>query len=171
MTYISIEIQQLALFMVLLISLLFVAWIIIELSRRRNAYERIPKLLSTAEQRFYQALSAVTQERAIIMSKVRIADLVKVKSNVKQKRFWFYFSKISQKHIDFVLLHPETFATLCLIELDDASHWRPDRMKRDRFINQLMINTGIPLIRFRVRRSYDLTKINAQISQYLSSSN
>lgn len=168
MSYISVDIQQSIILVVLLISLMFVIWLILELSKRRNAYERIPKLLTTAEQRFYKALSNVVKERAIIMSKVRIADLVKVKQSVKEKRFWFYFSKISQKHVDFVLLHPETFSTLCTIELDDASHWRPDRMKRDSFINQLMINTGIPLLRFRVRRTYDLAKIDAQISSYLS---
>ena len=93
------------------------------------------------------------------MAKVRIADLLEVRKSIKQKYFWSYFSKISQKHIDFVLIDPQTFITLCAIELDDKSHLKLDRMKRDRFVNQVMAQTGIPLYRFSVRRRYDRSEI------------
>lgn len=161
------EIEQFAIVGGLLFLLFQMFRFVFKRHRFRNAYERIPKLMTPAEQRFYKALVQSIQGRAIIMSKVRIADLVKVKTGRKEKRFWFYFSKISQKHIDFVLLDPVTFSTLCTIELDDSSHWRPDRMKRDRFINQLMVNTGIPLVRFKVQRVYDQEKIVNLLGQYL----
>lgn len=99
------------------------------------------------------------------MAKVRVADLLKVRRSINKKHFWSYFSKISQKHIDFVLVDPQTFTTLCAIELDDKSHLNPDRMKRDRFVNQVMAETGIRLYRFSVRRRYDRKEIFERLNK------
>ena len=120
-----------------------------------NPYQAVPNLLTPAEQRFYRALSSAMRGKAVIMAKVRVADLVTVRRGIPKAMFWRHFRKISQKHIDFVLLHPQDFTTLCLIELDDSSHAKPSRIARDRFVNQVMQDTGLSLHRFKVRRSYD----------------
>lgn len=86
-------------------------------------------------------------------------EIVQLRRGIPHKSFWRYFSQISQKHIDFVLIDPQSFATLCLIELDDKSHARLDRMARDRFVNQIMEQTGIPLHRLPVQRRYDRAEI------------
>jgi D-ribose pyranose/furanose isomerase RbsD len=125
--------------------------------RNRHPYERIDSILTPAEQHFYKVLDSVLQDSVLIMVKVRIADVIKVKRTRTMKVFWHHFSKISQKHIDFVLIDAVSFKTICLIELDDKSHTRPDRIMRDRFINQIMANSRIPLVRFKVRRRYDRT--------------
>lgn len=130
-------------------------------------YERMTSILTPSEQQFYKVLFSVLEGRAIIMSKVRIADLLKVQKSIRKKYFWSYFSKISQKHMDFVLIDPQTFSTLCVIELDDKSHSKFDRMKRDKFINQIMAQTGIPLLRFSVRRRYDRGEIFEKIENCL----
>ena len=89
-------------------------------------YERLTSVLTSvltpAEQHFYKVLSSVIKDHAIIMAKVRIADLVKVRRSIGKQYFWQHFSKISQKHIDYVLIDPDTFETICLIELDDKSY-------------------------------------------------
>lgn len=130
-------------------------------------YERLGSILTSSEQHFYKVLSSAINGRAIIMAKVRIADLLKVRSTIKKKHFWSYFSKISQKHIDFVLIDPNTFKTICLIELDDKSHFRFNRSERDKFVNQVMAQTGIPLYRFRVRRRYDRKMILEKLEKCL----
>lgn len=119
-----------------------------------QAYERYSSILTPAEQHFYKVLASAVGGRAIIMAKVRIADVIRVRRTVKGKQFWSYFSKISQKHIDFVLLEPSTLQTLCLIELDDKSHLQVNRSQRDKFVNRIMAEVGIPLYRFPVRRRY-----------------
>ena len=126
--------------------------------KHANPYERIDSILTPAEQRFYKALTAALQGRALVMAKVRIADLLKVSNTVPRKLFWRYFSKISQKHMDFVLIDPKTFTTLCVIELDDKSHAQNQRKQRDAFVDYVMKQTEIPLHRFPVRRSYNLTE-------------
>lgn len=166
MPYLSLTSQELLIGMALVV---FLFSIIVLLAQYRSAkpYERNPSILTPSEQRFYKALSSVVKERAIIMAKVRVADLLKVKRSINRKYFWSHFSKISQKHIDFVLIYPMTYQTLCVIELDDKSHLNFDRMKRDQFINQIMAQTGIPLCRFRVQRRYDRGEILAKLDSYL----
>lgn len=122
-------------------------------------YERVPSILTPPEQQFYKVLQSVLKGRVLIMPKVRIADILKVKSSISRKDFWRHFTKISQKHIDFVLLDPQRFTTLCLIELDDKSHEQFNRRKRDEFVNRIMAEAGIPLYRFSVRRHYDRAEI------------
>ena len=125
---------------------------------RGKAYEAVTSILTPSEQRFYKALRYALQDRAVIMAKVRIADILKVRKTIARKHFWRFFSQISQKHIDFVLLDPKDFTMLCVIELDDTSHIRPDRIQRDRFVNQIMKQADIPLHRFAVQRRYDLSQ-------------
>ena len=132
-------------------------------AKSTKVYEQQPSILTPPERNFYKVLSSVYKDRFIIMAKVRIADIIKVRSTISRKQFWRYFSKISQKHIDFVLVDKTSFATLCLIELDDKSHEKRERIIRDKFINQVMAQTGIPLYRFKVKRRYE----RAEIAQVL----
>lgn len=131
-------------------------------------YERGVSILTPTEQNFYRVLSSTVNGHATVMVKVRIADLIKVRSTIKQKHFWSYFSKISQKHIDFVLIDPTNFKTICLIELDDKSHLRLDRSNRDKFVNSIMEQTGIPLFRFSVKRKYDRNYILQKLKPCLT---
>lgn len=143
---------------------------VVVLAKKNHAhpYEILSSILTPPEQQFYKVLSSTLQGRAIVMAKVRIADLIKVRRTISRKTFWRHFSKISQKHIDFVLVDPQSFASLCVIELDDKSHARPDRILRDRFVNQVMAQTDIPLYRFPVRRRYDRAKLLQILSPCLS---
>ncbi len=137
--------------------------------KHRYPYVRSPSILIETEQRFYKALNAALKGRVIIMATVRIADIIKVHKSVpdESELYWQYFSKISQKHIDFVLVDKKTFATLCLIELDDISHLRPDRWKRDQFVNQVMEQANLPLFRFSVlpkRKRYNFSKLLEELN-------
>lgn len=160
--------QQLFIGGIALITLMFVVVVFPAKNTSANPYERLSSILTPPEQHFYKVLSSTIKGQAIVMGKVRIADLLKVRSTIKQKHFWSYFSKISQKHIDFVLIDPTTFKTICLIELDDKSHLQLGRSNRDKFVNRIMAQTGIPLYRFRVQRRYDRSDILQTLSSCLN---
>jgi hypothetical protein len=160
--------QQLLIGGVTFIALLFIVVVFPIRNTSATPYQRLTSILTPSEQHFYKVLSSTINGQAIIMVKVRIADLLKVRSTIKQKHFWSYFSKISQKHIDFVLIDPTTFKTICLIELDDKSHLRLGRSNRDKFVNRIMAQTGIPLYRFRVQRRYDRSDISQTLSSCLN---
>lgn len=122
-------------------------------------YERLDSVLTPPERYFYTVLSSTLQGRVLIFPKVRIADILKVRRSIGRKDFWKHFSKISQKHIDFVLIDPKTFATIAAIELDDRSHSRFESRTTDNFKNHIMQQVGIPLHRFKVKRRYNRAEI------------
>lgn len=93
-------------------------------------------LLTNAERDFYQLLRPVAVKLNLhILSKIRVADLVDVQQGLSKSDWGKFFSKIRAKHVDFVLCNPETLEPALIIELDDPSHLRPDRMARDQFLD------------------------------------
>ena len=128
-------------------------------------YTRRP-LLSPAEKRFFRVLTAAVGRQAIVVTKVRIADLLTVRA--RKRHFWKAFHQIAQKHLDFVILDAATLEPLCAVELDDRSHDRSDRQKRDRFVDRAMQNAGLPLHHFPVRHKYDQAEIASVLGPTVS---
>jgi len=119
-------------------------------------YESIGSLVTKSELKFYRALTVTVKGRHIIFSKVRMADVMNPKKGIYDKSTWHKaFNKIAKKHYDFVLCDPTTLEVQILIELDDSSHNRPERMRRDSFVNTASASARIPLIRVPVSNSYD----------------
>lgn len=107
-----------------------------------------PYLLTKNEWRFYKALKPITDKyRLHILAKVRLADLVSVKSGLSNSARLKAFSKIKSKHVDFVLANPSNLAVKCVIELDDSSHENIDRQQRDYFLDKVCETIKLPLIR------------------------
>lgn len=109
-------------------------------------YERT-LLLTKNEWRFYKNLKPITDKYNLhILAKVRFADLVIVKKELNKSESYKYNAKIRSKHVDFVIANPENLAILCIIELDDNSHNKIDRQKRDFFIDKVCETVKLPII-------------------------
>lgn len=95
-------------------------------------------LLTKNEWAFYKKIKPIIDRNKLhILAKVRLADLVEVKKGTNKSEFNKWFSKIKSKHIDFVVCNPDNLAVLFLLELQDSTHNRADRMERDNFLKQL----------------------------------
>lgn len=106
-----------------------------------------PYLLTKNEWSFYKALKPITDKyRLHILAKVRLADLVSVKSGLSKSEYNKAFAKIKAKHVDFVLANPSNLAIKCAIELDDSSHNDIDRQQRDYFLDKVCETVKLPLI-------------------------
>lgn len=121
--------------------------------------------LSPAEFSFYKVLAATLGPRFIIQSKVRLADIFFVSG--RNNEYMTYFNKISQRHVDFLVCDADTMKPLLGIELDDASHRREKRQKRDAFVEKVFQAAQLPLLRFPVRREYNTREIAAQVAPFL----
>ena len=109
-------------------------------------------LLTKHELEFYKELKKAADKLNLsILTKIRMADLVEAINNDYRG-----FAKIKAKHVDFALCNPENMYVLLLIELDDNSHQRQDRIERDMFIEQVYTETGYKLL--RVKSTYNLEK-------------
>ncbi len=134
--------------------------------RQRMPYSRRKKLVTKAEFRFYRDLRDAVDGDWEIFAMVRLADLIRVEKGVRNYRSWL--NKILSKHIDFVLCNKDNLDVVLAIELDDASHSRPDRKLRDQFIDNAFQDAQLPLLRVETQRSYDATWLRSLIDEAIA---
>ena len=117
--------------------------------------------LSPAEISFYHVLRQVVGERVTVCAKARLADVFFVSRPNKNKGAQ---NQIAMKHVDFLLCDPATMRPLAGIELDDASHLRPDRQERDALVSRVFWAAQLPLVRFPGQRAYVLEEVAGKLS-------
>jgi len=122
-------------------------------------------VLTTAEAVFYGALRKAVGEHWAVLAKVRLSDVIHVPYGAPDRQA--HRNRIDRKHLDFILCAPADFAPLLAIELDDSSHERFDRRRRDAFIDSALEAAGLPLLRVPVRLVYDPAELRAQIDERL----
>lgn len=148
----------------LLAALLFRRW---RVRRAQRPYRRLPALFSPGERAFLRVLREVVGERALVFGKVRVADILTPRRGLRGQHWWQAFNRISAKHFDFVLCDPQDLAVLCVLELDDASHQRPERRARDAFLNDACASARLPLLRVPARARYPRRELQALLQPYL----
>lgn len=108
-----------------------------------NAYHAVP-LLTNREQKEYQKLRQYAQEKnVLICPKVRLLDLVTPKPG--SKNYKALLSKVMSKHVDFVICN-QNMQVLGIIELDDTTHLRKDRIERDEFVDTVLKGAGYRIV-------------------------
>lgn len=128
-------------------------------------YLKRESLVTRNELLFFRELRVAIDDRWSIFSMVRMADLIKVRPGTKKRQSWQ--SRINCKHIDFVICDDHSLEALLAIELDDRSHQRADRIRRDEFVNEALAAAGLPLLRIKAARDYSAREIREQIEPYL----
>jgi hypothetical protein len=118
-------------------------------------YKAAGPLLSPAEQKFFNALQAAFGQTYWIQMKVNLADIIQPEARYRTSKWQIGFNKISSKHVDFVLCHPETYEVVAIFELDDSSHNKQDRKERDAFVDQALTSAGIPIHHIKASNQYD----------------
>lgn len=95
---------------------------------------------------FAQLKNIVERHGYSVLTKVRLFDLIEPSFLTDNKKVAQY--KIQSKHVDFVLCNNELKAQH-VIELDDATHDRPDRIERDRFVDSALEMAGYNVLHTR----------------------
>lgn len=120
--------------------------------------------LSPAELSLYHVLTHIIGTQAVVMTKVRLADLFFVQHPRANRAS---LNRIISRHVDFLVCHPQTMRPLFGIELDDASHARADRVARDEFVNRAFSAAGLPLMRITAQHAYNTREIAEKIRPFL----
>jgi len=146
---------------------LLVILLLVRFLRRESycPYHRRGELLTINERKFYFSLRQALAGQYAIFAMVRIADLLKVESGATQRQAWQ--NRINAKHIDFVLCDVDTLEVVLAIEVDDRSHQRPDRQRRDQFVDDAFQAAGLSLLRVPARAAYSAREIQEQVRTYL----
>ncbi len=118
-------------------------------------YQRRERLMTEAEGSFYQVLElALPADRYRLFGKVRVEDLISVKPGLDRQAWQSFRNRIKSRHIDIVVVERKTFKPVWAVELDDKSHDSVKRRERDSFLDNAFQAAGLPLVRFKAKRSY-----------------
>lgn len=122
----------------------------------RLPYRVRDDFLSPAEIAFFKVLQLAVGPSYLIFAKVRLADIFYVPNRNANLG---HENRIRQKHIDFLLCHPDSLRPVLGIELDDSSHQRPTRRQRDHLVAGVFAAADLPLRRIPARRTYDVKEL------------
>ena len=135
-------------------ALLALWWFLRHLRSRLRRLPYFPRqfLLSKGELAFYRAMCQALPPRVLVSFKVRLSDIINCPGGAWKQGFG---AKISQKHLDFVVVDAATTAIRFVVELDDRTHRRRDRRDRDAFVDAALAAAGVPIVRVPAAASYD----------------
>jgi hypothetical protein len=159
--------EQLTSFLPILF-LLIVAVVLKSILRSGTAgklsYERNDRLFSPAERSFLGVLDQILGKEYRIIGKVNMADIIRPGRSLSASAHTAARNKIKSKHVDFAVCDPRTLQVVGVIELDDSSHDRTDRQRRDKFVDAALSSAGVPLVRIPAQRAYAPAEIRLRVS-------
>jgi very-short-patch-repair endonuclease len=158
--------------LVVVLVLLLVIVAVIKIILRQKAqgaqnypYEKEQALFSPAERSFLGVLEQADNGRYRFMGKVRLADIVRVKSGMNKSARQNAFNKIQSKHVDIVACDPASLSVQFVIELDDSTHSQSKRQNRDQFVDNTLRAAGIPVVHVTAKKTYSVQDIQGILSQ------
>jgi hypothetical protein len=111
-------------------------------------------LMTKTEVEFYRYLCDVFSDEYYIFPQVHLSSLVSSKD--EGKKGWSAFLHINGKSVDYVLSDRTTLTPVCAIELDDWTHAWKSRIKRDREVERILTEAGMPLVRVKDAKNVDI---------------
>lgn len=131
----------------------------------QHPYQKRFGILTNAEKEYFFIIKELIGNRYLIFPQLSIDRIIWINSTKEQ--FWHYKKQVDRKTVDFVLVDPQTTEPKLIIELDDRSHDKPDRIRRDKFVDSVFAGAGIPILHQRVYRHFDKSKVGYNLHEAL----
>jgi hypothetical protein len=141
-----------------------VTFLIIFHKIKTNEWPYLKKLhlLTQAEKELYFILSEMLGNDYLIFSQVSMSALLYL-PKMNNSNYYHYWNKIKSKYADFVICDKENIKPLLVIELDDSSHFRLDRIARDIMIDKIFENATLPILHIKFSSNYNKEDLLNQI--------
>lgn len=127
-----------------------------------SVHLRAQPLMTQEEAAFYNLLKLTVQDRYLVFAQVPVWCLVDVHAKDPNARTAF-LNQIALRRVDFVLVHPGTLATEKIVELDDPTAPPAQKEARNRLIDSVFKEAGIPLVRLRNPGSLTVPELAAAL--------
>lgn len=124
-------------------------------SKLDGFFEKKERFFTNSEKVFWDLLIKINQERYLILSKVRLEDIVKVGKDITWEKKNIKRNYIKSKHIDFVILDKKNNSILAVIELDGKSHGGEKQTKYDLIKNEILNSVKLKLFRIKVGEKFE----------------
>jgi hypothetical protein len=122
-------------------------------------------VLTPVERQLYGALTIAIERLYHILAQVHLASIVD--GTVVGQNWRGAFRHIDEKSVDFLLCDVRRMSPVLAIELDNSSHLRADHQARDWEVERILRDDGLPLLRLRVRRSFDPVELADRVAEAL----
>ncbi len=129
--------------------------------KHRYFYEKKTHLASRSEQKLYKNLLLLLPDDYKIHCQVSLISLLKPADLRSARMVW-------AKRMDYVITDKNT-KILLIIELDDASHQRKDRIKRDKFVNKVLAGKHT-LLRLTNEQAQDISLLREKLQSAINNS-
>ena len=126
----------------------------------QNVYRVRKSILTNVEKEFYESFRSILPDRFIVLPQVNLAVVLEKVSGTAYQNELF-------RNIDFGIFD-FNLKPLLLVEINDESHRRPDRVKRDKKVSDICSSAGLPLIRFWVSYGLNPDYFRRRFRQYLN---
>jgi len=155
---------------IILLLLLIIVFLALALFKKRDGkgpvdfpYQSKDVLCSLAERSFLGALDKIVGRRYRIFAKVGLADIIDVQKELSVSSRQSALSRITGKHIDFIVCNANDLSIIGAIELDDKTHRGRGRQERDQFIDKALKAAGVPVLRIKAQSSYSIKEISSRL--------
>ncbi|MGN0469376.1 MAG: CFI-box-CTERM domain-containing protein [Acutalibacteraceae bacterium] len=126
-------------------------------------YELKDSLVTKSELSYFQAIKDNLPEKYILQPQINLSSVIKRTDSS-------YYHNELFRNIDAGIFDKETYKPLVLIEINDDSHNRPDRRKRDIKVKMICEEAGIPLITFWTKYGVNVDYISRTVKTALEQS-
>lgn len=137
-----------------------------EREKPKYRYTRKQFFLTRAEHECYDALVLAVGNEYHVFAQVHLPTILDNK--VKGQDWRAALAHINRKSVDFVLCDKAYISPKLAIELDDKSHEREDRIERDKEVERILEEAGLPLLRLENHGSFDSKSLSEQIISALN---
>jgi very-short-patch-repair endonuclease len=132
-----------------------------EEEKAKYQYKRRNFFLTRAEHEFYDVLVSAVGAEYFVFAQVHLPTLLD--HSVKGQNWRAALAHINRKSVDFVLCDKAYISPKLAIELDDKSHERPDRQERDKEVERILKEAGVPLLRIENNGNFVATELSTKI--------
>ncbi|CAH2031685.1 DUF2726 domain-containing protein [Trichlorobacter ammonificans] len=125
-------------------------------------------LFTAAERSFLGVLEqALDGSPYRAFGKVNLADMVRPAPGLSPRERAIAKNRIDRKHVDFVICTRADLAIVGVVELDDRSHEREDRIARDALVDRVLAQAGIPVLHVPAKLRYALQELREHLTELL----
>ena len=137
---------------------------------KKSQYKYYAKsyVMTSRENECFKTLNEIFSSKWFVVPQVHLSALLDYR--VKGQNWNAAFRHINGKSVDFVLIGKESYKVICVIELDDSTHSKPNRIERDVEIERMFKEARIPLARISKFESMTKSEI-AKVVTYAISGN
>lgn len=133
-----------------------------------NVYALREATLTKAERSFLGALEQSLPDGVGLLAKVRLGDIFQPCKGLNPSERTKAGNRINSKHVDFLLVRTSDLVAVAGVELDDKSHQRSARQKRDEFVDEVFRSCGLPLLHVPAQANYSVAELKTSLAQFLA---